>query len=83
MKFHVNQGLLVTLVFVASIILSAILHSLFTRDSFIINDIPGWVSFIIYLAYCLSFVLMMFGIICTANDESKELPLIGKLRLLK
>ena len=54
-----------------------------TKDSFIINDVPGWVSFISYLLYCCAFLLTLFGIINTTNESSKELPVIGKFRILK
>ena len=49
----------------------------------IINDIPGWVSFISYLLYSASFLLTLFGAINTVNDSSKELPLIGKIKIIK
>lgn len=83
LTFHVNQGVLVTFAWILSIIISLLLSSLFKRDSMIINDIPGWVSFISYLLYSASFLLTLFGAINTVNDSSKELPLIGKIKIIK
>ena len=83
LTFHVNQGLLVTFAWIISIVISLLLESLFKRESMIINDIPGWVSFISYLLYSASFLLTLFGAINTVNDCSKELPLIGKIKIIK
>ena len=57
--------------------------TLFKRDSYIRNDIPGIISFISYLLYSICFLATLFGMINTADDSSKELPLIGKIRILK
>ncbi len=83
LKFHTNQGLIVTIGWVLSFFISKILGSLFTGDSFLLNNTPGWVSFISYILYCVCFLLTLYGIINTVNDSSKEFPLIGKFKLLK
>ena len=83
LTFHANQGMLVTIVLIISIIVSILLKALFKRDSMIINDVPGIISFISYLMYSISIILMLFGMINTSNDSSKELPLIGKITILK
>ena len=83
LSFHANQGLNVTLFYVAAFAISNLLQILFKRDSLIKNDIPGWVGFICYILYCCAFLLTLFGIIHTTNESSKELPLIGKFRILK
>ncbi len=83
LKFHTNQGLIITIGWVLSFFISKILGSLFTRDSFLLNNTPGWVSFISYILYCVCFLLTLYGIINTVNDSSKEFPLIGKFKLLK
>ena len=69
-KFHTNQGLLVSFIWIISIVISKILKNTFIRDSYIINDIPGWVSFICYVLYCCAFLLTFFGIINTTNESS-------------
>ncbi len=83
LKFHVNQGLLITILWVIVFFISSILKSLFTTNSLLRNSTPGWVSLISYILYCICFVLTIFGIINTYNDSSKELPLLGKIKLLK
>jgi len=83
LSFHSNQGLLVTFLYIVSFIITALLEVLFKKDSFIRNDIPGWVGFISYILYCISFLSTLFGIINTSNESSKELPIIGKFRILK
>jgi uncharacterized membrane protein len=83
LHFHVNQGLVVTIGWVLSFFISEMLSALFTRDSMLLNNTPGWVSFISYILYCICFLATLFGIINTVNNSSKELPLIGKIKLLK
>ena len=81
--FHVNQGLNISILWVIVFIISGLLKSLFTVDSLIRSYLPGWISFIIYVLYCCSFFLSLFGIINTSNGKSKELPIIGKFKILK
>ena len=81
--FHANQGLSLTLYYITAFAFSTLLKILFRKDSFIINDVPGWVGFISYVLYCIGFLLTLFGIINTSNESSKELPVIGKFRILK
>jgi uncharacterized membrane protein len=83
LHFHANQGLNVTLCYLASIFVSELLRALFKREGFVLNTTPGWVSFISYILYCICFLLTLFGVINTVNESSKELPVIGKLNLLK
>ena len=83
LSFHANQGLNVTLFYIAVFAFASLLKILFKKDSFIRNDVPGWVGFICYVLYCCAFLLTLFGIINTTNESSKEMPLIGKFRILK
>ena len=78
--FHANQGLNVTIIWVATFFISKVLTLLFKIDNLYI---PGWVGAISYVLFCLSFVLSGFGLINTLNENSKELPVIGKIKLLK
>ena len=83
LHFHANQGLIVTLFYIASVFISQLLIALFEKEGFVLNTVPGWVSFISYVLYCICFLLTLFGIINTVNESSKELPLIGKITILK
>lgn len=68
-KFHANQGLLLLIVgFVGGIILSVI-------------PIIGWLLLPVF-----SIVVLIFGVIGLVNGlsgKAKELPIIGKYKLLK
>ncbi|OJV66894.1 MAG: hypothetical protein BGO41_03620 [Clostridiales bacterium 38-18] len=69
-KFHANQGLNLLLLGIAVSVLGAIIPFI---GWFIISPIGG----------LLVLVLAIMGIINALNGESKELPIIGKYRLLK
>ena len=71
-KFHVNQGIILTIAWVAAGILSFIL-------AFI--PILGWI--LAFAIYVFIGVLAIMGIINAANGVQKELPLIGKIKILK
>jgi hypothetical protein len=81
--FHTNQGLVVTLLWVASYFISRMLESLFYRKSMVVNNEVGLISFISYILYCACFISTIYGIVTTFNGSSKEIPLLGKIKLLK
>lgn len=66
-RFHINQGLILLLCEVACSVLSAI-------------PVLGFVFIIVNV---MLFVLAIMGIINTATGKAKELPLIGKFKLVK
>ena len=71
-KFHANQGCILFIAYLAAWVVG-----------FILIFIPyiGWiVSYALYLG---CFVLMILGIINAVKGEMKELPLIGKMTILK
>lgn len=71
-RFHTNQGLVL---FLAEVVLGIAAGVL----SFV--PIVGWiVSSVVSVA---SLVLMIVGIVNVANGKAKELPVIGKFKLLK
>ena len=71
-KFHLNQSLVLN-IFSTGLVFA----------SFILIFIPiiGWIA--IWAARVFFFVCFILGIIAAANQEEKELPLIGKIRILK
>ena len=74
-RFHANQGLVLA---IAEIVVSIVLG--------ILDDIPyiGWIfSVISGLFGLLCLVLAIIGIVNAANGKAKELPLVGKFKLLK
>lgn len=71
-RYHANQGLIL---FITSLILGIV--------SGVLNFLPviGWL-----FSICVSFsilLLMILGIINAANGKAKELPIMGKYRILK
>ncbi len=82
--FHANQGLSVTIVWVLAFIISIVLSSVFSIRSLYVNAYtPGWVNLISYTLYFIALLLSGFGFVNTLNENSKELPVIGKIKLLK
>ncbi|MCQ2470721.1 MAG: hypothetical protein MJ147_01625 [Clostridia bacterium] len=74
-KFHVNQGLVLAIVEIACSVITGIL-----KDVPIVGFIFSIASSLIGLA-CL--ILAILGIINAVSGKAKELPIIGKIKLLK
>lgn len=75
-RFHANQGLIL---FITGIIL-AIVASVIRIIPFL-GELISWILSILTGGYIV--VFMLLGIINTAMGKAKELPIIGKYRLLK
>ena len=72
-RFHSNQGLVLLIAEVICSVLSGIL-----------SLIPFWlIRLPIYLVQIALFVLAIIGIVNAASGKAKELPLIGKITILK
>lgn len=69
-KFHANQGLNLLLLGIAVAVLGTII------------PILGW-FIILPLGEIMVIVFAIIGIINAINEKQKELPLIGKVRLIK
>ena len=78
-KFHANQGLTLFICsfvyWIALIFISFILYS--------ISDYLGFFVHILRLVNILFVVLAILGIVNAVNGQAKELPVIGKIQLLK
>ncbi len=72
-KFHVNQGIVLTIAEVALGII-VFIFSIINGTLGTIVSVLGWVGII---------VLIIMGIIAANNGERKELPLIGKIKIIK
>lgn len=68
-RFHANQGLVLTIL---AIVVNIV-------GSFV--PVIGWV--VLLLGRILVLVLAIMGIVNAANENMKELPLIGKIELIK
>lgn len=68
-KFHLNQGLVVDLAFLALAVLAGM-------PVFILRTVASLLE-IMVLVFCI------MGIVYAAQDEEKEIPLLGSFKLLK
>ena len=83
MKFHLNQGLVITIIVVTVSIISILWDLVFTKESMVKNSTPIWVSFLSFFLYSVCLIMMLYGIANTASNSSKEIPIIGQIKLLK
>ena len=67
-KFHLNQALVILLANVAGIILQII-------------PVVGWILGSLWNIFVL--VCWILGLIAAINQEEKEVPLLGKIKILK
>ena len=74
-RFHANQGLILLIVGTVLQILSGVLKTV---------PVIGFIGSIIgALTTLIIFIWMILGIVHAVNGQSRELPIIGKYRLLK
>ena len=80
-RFHVNQGLVLLIVEVALNTVQRLLGIVFNLTGLVF--LPVILNFIFAVLNILCLTLMVIGIINTVNGRAKELPIIGKIRLIK
>ena len=68
-KFHANQGLVLAVIGTIAAIFGALL--------------PWFLGFIFWIVDLAWIALMVIGILNANNGKAKELPYIGKIRILK
>jgi len=78
-RFHANQGLVLFIVEMGIAIINIILNAILWRFA-VASIILSVVFWLIYLGIT---ILAILGIINAVNEKAKELPLIGKIRILK
>lgn len=78
-RYHANQGLVLFIVEIAYSIVEMILGMIFG----LIPVVGTILNAILGLVHIVFIVLSVLGIVNAANGEAKELPVIGKFRLLK
>ncbi len=79
-RFHANQGLVLFILDVAYGIVNTILSAIFYAISFSFGAIMGTILGLVWLVIG---ILAIIGIINAAQGKAKELPIIGKIRILK
>ena len=71
-KFHLNQSLVLN-IFCTGLALCSFI--------FFLIPIIGWIAY--FACQIFLFVCFILGLIAAINQEEKELPLIGKIKILK
>jgi uncharacterized membrane protein len=79
-RFHANQGLLLAIAEIAYGIVYGILTAIFYAISFWLGALFSTLLGLVWIVFT---VLVIIGIINAANGKAKELPVIGKFRILK
>ncbi len=78
-RFHANQGLVLLLACIAWSIASSIVNTIILAISWKLYFITGIISFLSIVFA----ILAIIGIVNAAGGKAKELPVIGKIKLLK
>ena len=78
-RFHANQGLVLLIVEILLGLVLRIAGAVLLAISWRLGFLVGLMN----LAWILTFVLMILGIVNAANGRAKQLPLIGNITLLK
>lgn len=79
-RFHANQGLLLVLLGIALGIVLSILTTAFAFISYGMLAIVGILSTVVWIAMM---VLWILGLINGFSGKVKELPIIGKIKIIK
>ena len=75
--FHAKQGMNLLIIEVAAMVISAILSAILTWRLFFLS------SLINLAVWVFTFVFSIIGIINACNGETKELPIIGGIKIIK
>ncbi len=82
-RFHANQGLVCFLFEVVYSIVKGVLENILVAVFFLTPWLATLLSAVLELASLVFLALSIIGIVNAAKGEMKELPVIGKIRLLK
>ena len=82
-RFHANQGLVLFLFYACYSVLTRIITNILNLALGFIPFVPGMISAALQFIGIIFFVLMILGIANAASGKVKELPFIGRIRLLK
>ena len=87
-QYHCKQGFNLLLIGIAYSVVSAILNALIKTPHYIYgvyygSYTPGWLSTILWLISIPICILAILGIVNAVNGKAKELPIIGKWKILK
>lgn len=79
-RFHANQGLVLFLADIAGGIVVGILSAILIWIPFVGVILTGLISTVYGIC---TFILMIMGIVNAATGKAKELPIIGKIKIIK
>ena len=79
-KFHANQSLVLLITTICGNIAISILTSIFTSISFALGLLTTFLGLIFGI---IILVFLILGLVNAFNGKAKELPLIGKIKILK
>lgn len=79
-KFHANQGLVL---FICGVGYSIVVGIVRTMVTLILPLVGVILSTVFYIVSIVFLVLAILGIVNAVNGRAKELPIIGKIRILK
>lgn len=79
-RFHANQGLVLFLAEIAGGIVIGILTAILIRIPIVGVILTGLISGVFSIGM---FVLMIMGIINAATGKAKEVPILGKIKIIK
>lgn len=87
-QYHCKQAFTLFLVGIAYTVLSMVLRAIIKTPHYYYgvyygSYTPGWVSTILWLISIPIFILSIIGIINVVNGRAKELPIIGKFKIMK
>jgi len=79
-RFHANQGLVLAITEIVWWVVTSILSTVLYAISWTLGSLLGTLLGLVNLVF---FVFVILGIINAANGKAKELPIIGKFKILK
>ena len=80
--FHVNQGFSLTLYYFFVGVINYVLKVLFKVENVYVTYLPGSVRAVRALLIVSALALSTFGMVNSYNGKSRELPFIGRMRIL-
>ena len=79
-RFHANQGLVLAITEIAWWIVTGVVSTILYNISWTLGSLFGTLLGLVNLVFL---VMLVLGIINAANGRAKELPVIGKFKILK
>ena len=82
-RFHANQGLVLAITEIAWWIVTGVVSTILYNISWTLGSLFGTLLGLVNLVNLVFLVMLVLGIVNAANGRAKELPVIGKFKILK